>query len=524
MISMKNLIAVPVRLQRMLLRLQQYDMTITYRPGKEMLLADALSCLPSRTDTQIKLNLRVDAISMSAFTRRHLTKVAAETQWDPILSKVHRLTLNGWPNRCTNIPRITRNYWDFRDELSIEDDLLMKGERVIIPPSCRDAIMDDLHKSHTGINKALALARTCVYWPGMEADETAYIKRCLMCIESSNPPIETFHSHEVPPRALDFFQDHHGKKYLIITDYFSKFPYIFPVASAHHFKTINHLRELFTAEGVPAIVMSNNGPPFNGDEFKRFAWEFDFVHTTSSPHFHQSNGFIKAMVKKVKNAYKKTDGSPNAHARALLQLWDTPFLTDLPCLAEILHGWPAQGAVLSRPSKQINICQIWQSLIEIQNTQKEQFDRAHRAKGLWVFKVNEQVQFFPNKQRMGPLTWLTGTVTEILDCGHSYVTQGPNSSLQEKQSSLKKPICYDGTSFQDHPVKKEGKKPEIKSFQDPKPTKVKTVSFQMDTSHMDGRSMFFYETNTHQTPPSSPSPITSVAILTQFTIISTSCI
>ena len=185
--------------------------------------------------------------------------------------------------------------------------------------------MDSLHKSHAGINKVLGLVRMCVYWPGMEADVTDYIKRCLTCIESSNLPIETLHPHEVPlgpwvKLGMDFFQDHHGKKYLIIRDYFSKFPYVFPVASAHHFKTINHLRDLFIAEGVPAIVMSDNGPPFNGDEFKRFAQEFDFVHTTSSPHFHQSNGFIKAIVKKVKNAYKKTDGSPNAQARALLQL------------------------------------------------------------------------------------------------------------------------------------------------------------------------------------------------------------
>ena len=103
-------------------------MTITYRPGKEMLLADALSHLPPWTDKQIKLNLRVDAISMSAFTRSRLTKIAAETQQDPILSTVHRLTLNGWPARCTNIPRIAKNYWDFQDELSIKDDLLMKGE------------------------------------------------------------------------------------------------------------------------------------------------------------------------------------------------------------------------------------------------------------------------------------------------------------------------------------------------------------------------------------------------------------
>ena len=358
MISMKNLIAAPVRLQRMLLQLQQYDMVITYRSGKEMLLDDALSHLPSRTDTEIKLDLRVNAISKSEFTRSHLIKIAAKTLRDPILSTVPRLTLNSWPQRCTKIPRIARNYWDFRDELSIDDDLLMKGERVVIPMSCSDSIMEDLHKSHEGINKAMSLARTCVYWPGIEANVTDYIKRCLTCIDRSNLHVETLHPHMVPPGpwvkvGMECFQDDFSKKHLIIADYFSKFPYIYPVASSHHSKTINYLRKLFTTEGVPIIVMSNNGPPFNGDDFKRFAREFDFVHTTSSPHFHQSNGFIEAMVKKVKNTYRKTDGSPTAQARALLQLCDTPIVTDLPSPAEILHGRPAQGAVLSKCPKQI---------------------------------------------------------------------------------------------------------------------------------------------------------------------------
>ena len=186
----------------------------------------------------------------------------------------------------------------------------------------------------------MSFARRCVYWPGMEADVTDYIKRCLTCIDSSNLPIETLHPHKVPSGpwvkvGMDFFQDNFGKKHLIIADYFSKFPHIYPVASSHHFKTINCLRELFTTEGVPTIVMSNNGPPFNGDDFKRFTREFDFVHTTSSPHFHQSNGFIEAMVKKVKKAYRKTDCSPTAQARALLQLWDIPIATDLPSPAEI---------------------------------------------------------------------------------------------------------------------------------------------------------------------------------------------
>ena len=155
--------------------------------------------------------------------------------------------------------------------------------------------------------KAMDLARTCVYWLGMEAGITDYIKRCLTCIECSTLPVESLHPHEVPSRpweklGVDFFQDHLGKKHLIVADYFSKFPYMFPVASSHHFKTINHLRELFTAEGIPTIVMSDNGPPFNGEEFRQFAQEFDFAHSTSSPQFPQSNRFIKAMVKKVKNA------------------------------------------------------------------------------------------------------------------------------------------------------------------------------------------------------------------------------
>ena len=74
----------------MLLRLQQYDMVITYRPGKEMLLADALSHLPLRANnTEIKLDLRVDAISFTAFSSSQLTKTTAETQKYLILSTVH---------------------------------------------------------------------------------------------------------------------------------------------------------------------------------------------------------------------------------------------------------------------------------------------------------------------------------------------------------------------------------------------------------------------------------------------------
>ena len=72
------------------------------------------------------------------------------------------LTLNGWPDRQGHVPRVARFYWSFQDELSIDGDILTKGEWVVIPPSCRDSIMADLHGIHAGIIKAMDLARMCL--------------------------------------------------------------------------------------------------------------------------------------------------------------------------------------------------------------------------------------------------------------------------------------------------------------------------------------------------------------------------
>ena len=120
----------------------------------------------------------------------------------------------------------------------------------------------------------------CVYWPRTEADMMDYIKRCLTCIKCSNLPIETLHPHEVPPGpwvkiGVDFFQDHLGKKTPDCCRLLQQAPIHVPSG-----KTINHLRELFASEGVSAIVMSNSGPPFNGDDFKKFAHEFDFAFSS----------------------------------------------------------------------------------------------------------------------------------------------------------------------------------------------------------------------------------------------------
>ena len=80
MITIKNLANAPPHLQRMLLQLQCFDITICYRPGAEMQLVDALSRCPAQASPEIKLNMHVDYI---AFSRPWIKKLKRDTTGRP---------------------------------------------------------------------------------------------------------------------------------------------------------------------------------------------------------------------------------------------------------------------------------------------------------------------------------------------------------------------------------------------------------------------------------------------------------
>ena len=128
-IAMKNLANAPPHLQRMLLELQRYNVTIKYCPGAEMQLVDALSHCPVRASPEIKLDMWIDYI---AFTKPWIEKLKDSTQRDPILGAVYQLTQQGWPHQQRHVPHVARRYWDFRDELSTDNGLLLKGLRLVI--------------------------------------------------------------------------------------------------------------------------------------------------------------------------------------------------------------------------------------------------------------------------------------------------------------------------------------------------------------------------------------------------------
>ena len=175
---------------------------------------------------------------------------------------------------------------------------------------------------------------------------------------------------------------------------------MFPVTSGSSFKNICHLRDVFAAEGVPAIVWQ--WPSFQWHRIPAVClWIWLCAHyvITSFSSIQWIHG------EKCQECLQENWWFPQCFGTCITSTLDTPITSDLPSPAEILHGHLAQGSIPGRHSKPINIQQIQQKLIQIQDKQKEHFDKAHRSKDLCVLKIQEQVKFLPNEQETAPLKW-----------------------------------------------------------------------------------------------------------------------
>ena len=148
MILNKPLTSAPPRLQRMLLKLQGYNFTIEHQPGSSMALADTLSRLPSTNNQEIDLDIRV---SMVRFSTDRLNKIRRATTDNATLRQLTSMIVKGWPDTLQEVPPAIRCYWSFRDELSTEDGLILKGQRLLIPNSLHEDILEQLHYGHQGI-------------------------------------------------------------------------------------------------------------------------------------------------------------------------------------------------------------------------------------------------------------------------------------------------------------------------------------------------------------------------------------
>ena len=132
------------RLQRILLRLAQYDVHIEYLRGKENVIADALSQVaPLKPEAQdyVTSPTNVKKIPIHHITQitpasvERLQEICEATSKDHTLKLLATIVHEGWPKTIRDCPCSIQSYWYFRDEITCEDGILYKGIRLIMPHS-----------------------------------------------------------------------------------------------------------------------------------------------------------------------------------------------------------------------------------------------------------------------------------------------------------------------------------------------------------------------------------------------------
>ncbi|XP_063542080.1 uncharacterized protein K02A2.6-like [Cydia strobilella] len=173
------------RMQRWALLLMAYDFDIQYVNSAGN-CADALSRLPIGQSKEVDppeqsyLHFASDALFLDC------NEVRLKTAKDPLLGRVVNYIKNGWPDSAEI--REMQPYFNRQKELYLELDCVMWGHRVVLPEVCREMVLRELHEPHMGVVKTKAMARSYVWWPGMDEAIEARCRACDACAAVAPAP------------------------------------------------------------------------------------------------------------------------------------------------------------------------------------------------------------------------------------------------------------------------------------------------------------------------------------------------
>ena len=245
------------------MRLMRYDFTIVHIRGTELCTADALSRAPVSEFTPCDHSLQEEADAYVQLIMGNLPasggrleEIKTAQQADETCRQIMRYCLEGWPQRVFGI---LKKYHSVAAELAIEGGILMRGDRLVIPPSLQKEILDRLHGGHQGVRKCRERAKQSVWWPGLSTQLEDLVRSCSECIKFQSQRAEPLKSSPMPSLpwkrvATDLFE---WKKttYLLIVDYYSRWIEIAHLDCLTAKTVVQHTKSIFARHGIPDEVM-----------------------------------------------------------------------------------------------------------------------------------------------------------------------------------------------------------------------------------------------------------------------------
>ena len=315
----------PARIERIRLKIQGYNKNIILIPGNKH-PSDYLSRhpLPFKSCSEEEKRNAADIENHVYYVSKLLpdaittTRIRNEIPKDPFLSKVRSLIQN--ETNPFSLPKPEQiqlkpflNIWH---ELSVGNDIVLRGERIVLPQSLIPDAITLSHSGHQGISKSKQFLRSSLWFPKMDKLVEDNIKSCLPC-QAATPLTTTqpLQMSDLPPEpwqnlAADLFGPlPTGERILVLKCLRTKWPEIqifLRNQSTNAEGVICAMEHIFSCHGIPEEILTDNGPPFNGKEFALFAKKAGFIHRKITPLHPQANGqaenFMKSLGKTIRTS------------------------------------------------------------------------------------------------------------------------------------------------------------------------------------------------------------------------------
>lgn len=190
--------------------------------------------------------------------------------------------------------------------------------------------------------------------------------------------------------AADLFELK-GSTYLLVADYYSRFIEVQKLTTTTSSNIVTQLKAIFARFGIPATVVTDNGPQFDSLEMKEFAQAYEFQHTTTSPYFPQSNGIAERMVKTMKKLLEHTTDP----YKSILSYRATPLPWCGLSPVKLLKGRRIRTNI---PQVKDNLIPKWEYIQDFKDldekykqSQKDNYDRHHRVRTLPLLPEKQPV-------------------------------------------------------------------------------------------------------------------------------------
>ncbi|CAB3998539.1 Transposon Tf2-9 poly [Paramuricea clavata] len=279
-----------------------------------------------------------------------LDEIATATRADKTLSTlVTCLRTNKWSTD------ILTSFKHIKDELTVTNNgIILRGHRIVIPQALQQRAIDIAHETHLGLTKTKALIREKIWFPNIDAMVKTTLDRCLTCQALGRPgppaPITPTTMPDGPWQTVhvDFYGPlPTGEYLLVVVDRYSRFPEVEIVHSTRASTVIPKLDKIFAVHGIPTLLKSDNGPPFNGKEYQRYLTALGIKAIFSTPKWPQGNAEVERFMQPLGKSLKaaKLDGRPwkQELSRFLLHYRTTPHCTTGVPPSELLFNRQVQG-------------------------------------------------------------------------------------------------------------------------------------------------------------------------------------